>query len=174
MAKAFRESKGDFAERLLVALEAAQAEGGDIRGRQSAAIVIVTGKPTGQWYKDRLVDLRVEDSPDPVGELRRLVKINRAYRFMNEGDELLAKKDTAGAVRAYNSAMQMAPDITEIEFWAAVTLFENGQEAKALEYFKQIFAKEPIWMDVVRRLPQADLLKNDSGQLDRILGAANH
>ncbi len=173
MARAFRDSKGDLTEKMLAALEAAQDEGGDIRGRQSAAIIVVTGKPTGVPYKDTIVDLRVEDSPEPVKELRRLVGISRAYRFMNEGDERLTEKDTEGALKAYGRAMELAPHITEIQFWSALTLFTTGHEKQALEYFKEVFAKDANWVEVLKRLPKADLLDNDDGQVDRILSAAS-
>ncbi|MEE9270005.1 MAG: DUF1028 domain-containing protein [Candidatus Krumholzibacteria bacterium] len=172
MARAFRASDGDLTEKMLAALEAAQDEGGDIRGRQSAAIVVVTGKPIGVPYRDTIVDLRVEDNPEPVKELRRLVGINRAYRFMNEGDERLTDKDTEGALEAYSSAMKLAPNITEIQFWSALTLFTTGHEKTAIEYFKEVFAKDSNWVTVLKRLPKADLLDNDDGQVERILSAA--
>jgi uncharacterized Ntn-hydrolase superfamily protein len=172
MADAFRSTQGDLTEKLLSALEAAELEGGDIRGRQSAAIVVVTGEPTGVPYRDTIVDLRVEDDPAPVRELRRLVSINRAYKFMNEGDERLAAQDTEGAVEAYTEAMRLAPNITEIKFWSAITLFAQGEEATALEYFSDVFKRDPVWIELVRRLPQADLLPNDDGQVERILSVA--
>lgn len=172
MARAFVRSKGDLAERMLDALDAAQDEGGDIRGRQSAAIVIVSGKPTGIPYKDRIMDLRVEDHPEPLKELRRLVSISKAYAFMNEGDERLTARDPEGAMDAYKRAMSLAPDIVEIQFWSAVTLFSNGREDEALEIFSKVFAKEGRWIELVKRLPYADLLDNDKGQVDRILAAS--
>lgn len=172
MARAFVRAEGDLAERMLAALEAAQDEGGDIRGRQSAAIVVVAGEPIGVPYKDRIIDLRVEDHPEPVKELRRLVSISRAYLFMNEGDERLAAGEPEEAMTAYNRAMELAPDIVEIQFWSAVTLFANGHEEKALNIFKDVFSKEGRWIEVVKRLPYADLLENNSGQLDRILAAS--
>ncbi|MGH9856169.1 MAG: DUF1028 domain-containing protein, partial [Blastocatellia bacterium] len=113
MAKAFENAKGDLADRLLAALEAAQIEGGDIRGKQSAAIVVVTGKPTGKPWADRIFDLRVEDHPEPVAELKRLVKLQRAYAHMNTGDELFSKNDIAGAVREYGAAEALVPDNVE-------------------------------------------------------------
>jgi len=172
MADAFRHATGDLAERMLAALDAAQDEGGDIRGRQSAAIVVVTGDPTGLPYQDRIVDLRVEDSPNPLRELRRLLTISRAYKYMNQGDERLAEQDEAGALAAYRTAMELAPQITEIQFWVALTLFTNGQEEEALGNFRQVFAKDPNWVEVIKRLPFADLLDNDEGQVLKILGVA--
>ena len=173
MANAYRSATGDLADRMLAALDAAQDEGGDIRGRQSAALIVVTGDPTGIPYQDRIVDLRVEDSPSPLRELRRLLTISRAYRFMNEGDERLAEQDEAGALAAYSTAMELAPQITEIRFWAALTLFTNGQEEEALESFRVVFARDRNWIEVVRRLPHSDLLPNDNGQLDKILSVAS-
>ena len=110
MARAFESAEGDLAERLLVALEAAQAEGGDIRGRQSAAIVVVAGESTGKAWVDRRFDLRVEDNPRPVRELRRLVKLQRAYLKLNEGDEWMTKNDMGRAMDAYSEAMNILPD----------------------------------------------------------------
>jgi hypothetical protein len=101
------------------------------------------------------------------------VGVARAYRLMNEGDEKLAEKDEAGALAAYSQAMTLAPQITEIQFWVALTLFTNGQEEEALKNFREVFAKDAKWTEVVRRLPYADLLKNDNGQVDKILTAAS-
>src|SRR6185503_283488 len=86
MARAYEAAKGPLAERLLAALEAAQKEGGDIRGQQSAAILVVRAKSTGHVWEDRLVDLRVEDSLHPIEELRRLYLVHEAYEHMNAGD----------------------------------------------------------------------------------------
>lgn len=172
MAEAFRNSSGDLSERMLAALEAAQREGGDIRGRQSAAMIVVRGRPTGLDYRDRLIDLRVEDHPNPVAELRRLVKLNQAYNMMNVGDEKMVQGDTKAALEAYSRAMDLAPDVTEIRFWVALTMFSEGMEDEALGIFREVFAREPLWIEVARRLPAAGLLENQAGELDRILGAA--
>ena len=104
MAAAFEATKGDLAERMLAALDAAQAAGGDIRGRQSAALIVVSGKPTGQAWKDRIFDLRVDDSAEPLKDLRRLVTLQRAYNHMNAGDLAVEKKDNEGALREYGAA----------------------------------------------------------------------
>src|SRR6201988_5326924 len=127
MAKAFESTKGDLADRMLAALDAAQAAGGDIRGRQSAAIVVVTGKPTGQAWKDRTFDLRVDDSPEPLKELRRLVTLQRAYNHMNAGDLAVEKKDNEGALREYSAAEKLAPDNAEMIYWHAVALVNMGR-----------------------------------------------
>jgi uncharacterized Ntn-hydrolase superfamily protein len=168
MARAFESAAGDLTDRLLAALDAAQREGGDIRGKQSAAILVVIGKPTGQPWADRIVDLRVEDSPDPLGELRRLVRVHRAYRHMDAGDNCATKKDWACAAREYGAAEQFLPEQMEVVFWHAVTLATAGQVEQALPLFKKIFAREPKWAELVDRLPAAGLLPADENLLAQI------
>jgi uncharacterized Ntn-hydrolase superfamily protein len=158
MAKAYEASEGDLAERLLAALDAAQAEGGDIRGKQSAAILIVSGETTGAPWTGVEMDLRVEDHPDPLTELRRLVEVNRAYDYMNKGDDVLAENDIQGALDAYATAAKMMPGNPEIKFWSAITMMSEGHTEEALAYFKEVFAADPKWMEVVRRLPASELL----------------
>src|SRR5262249_23017082 len=122
MGAAFESAKGDLAERLLAALDAAQAAGGDIRGRQSAAILVVSGKPTGQPWKDRILDLRVEDHPYPLVELRRIVSLWRAYRIENMGDDAVTENRPEDALRHYAEAERLVPDNDEFVFWHAVAL----------------------------------------------------
>lgn len=174
MAKAYRETKGDLAERMLVALDAAQSEGGDIRGRQSAAIVIVSSESTGQPWVDRLFDLRVEDHPEPVKELRRLVQLQRAYQHMNKGDLAVEHGDFEAAGREYIAAEKLAPQIVEIPFWHAVSLTNTGKLDDALPIFKAVFALEPIWADLVPRLAKCGLLPNDEAIIQRIVGVGPH
>lgn len=170
--KAVEEGTGDFAERLLLALEAAQAEGGDIRGRQSAAILIVRAEPTGEPWRDVLVDLRVDDHPEPLKELRRLLVRHRAYEAMNAGDEAMAEGDFQTAVDHYSKATGLAPDIAELPFWKAVTLFTEGREDEALPIFRQVFALEPRWVPLVPRLPASGLLPDDAEKTEKILSVA--
>src|SRR6185369_5701304 len=113
MAKAYESTRGDLAERLLAALEAAQAQGGDIRGKQSAAILVVSGTPSGRPWSDRTFDLRVEDSPDTL---------QRAYQHMNAGDAAAEKHDGAAALREYGAAEALAPDNDEMLFWHAISM----------------------------------------------------
>ena len=174
MARAYETSAGDLAERLLAALEAAQAEGGDIRGQQSAAILIVPAASTGRPYADRAMDLRVEDHGAPVGELRRLVDVHRAYERMNAGDERLAVDDVEGALAAYGDAARLLPDNPEVKFWAAVTMVEAGREGEAIAFFREVFAADPKWMEVVRRLPRSGFLRDDAELIARILAAGEH
>lgn len=171
MAKAYESAGGDFADRLLAALEAAQREGGDIRGRQSAAMIVVRAESTGRPWEDRIVDLRVDDDPDPLPELRRLLDLHRAYDEMNQGDEAAAKEDWDAAVAHYTAATRLAPAIAELPFWQAVTLFMAGQEEKALPIFRDVFAREERWRRLVPRLPASGLLPDDPKKIERILAA---
>ncbi len=170
MAAAYESTKGDLADRLLAALDAAQAAGGDIRGRQSAAILIVKGKGTGRpWVgADRVFDLRVDDHPEPIAELRRLVRLQRAYSHANHGDELMTEKKVDEALEEYKAASKLAPEILELPFWHAVTLASIGRESEAVPIFKAVFAKEPIWADLLPKLPAAGLFPNDPALIDRI------
>lgn len=170
--KAVADGTGDFAERLLLALEAAQAEGGDIRGRQSAAILIVRAEPTGEPWRDVLVDLRVDDHPEPLEELRRLLVRHRAYEAMNAGDEAMAEGDFQAALDHYAKATELAPDIAELPFWKAVTLFTEGREDEALPIFRHVFALEPRWVPLVPRLPASGLLPDDEEKIEKILSVA--
>jgi uncharacterized Ntn-hydrolase superfamily protein len=172
MAQAFESTRGDLATRLLAALEAAQAAGGDIRGKQSAALLIVKPVSTGRPWAgaDRVFDLRVEDHPDPITELKRLVRLARAYAHANRGDELFTEQKVEAALKEYAAATSYAPEILELPFWQAITLASVGRFAEAEPIFRQVFAKEPYWADLVPRLPAAGLLPKDAGLVERIVG----
>ncbi len=172
MARAYEGAQGDLAERLLAALEAAEAEGGDIRGRQSAALLVVRAQSTGEPWRDRLVDLRVDDHPQPLAELRRLLTLNRAYDEMNLGDEAFAAGKVEEALAHYTRGTQLAPDIAELPFWQAVTLFAAGREEQALPIFREVFAREERWARLVPRLPAAGLLPDDPKKIEKILSVA--
>lgn len=169
MAEAYRKTKGDFAERMLAALEAAESVGGDIRGKQSAAILIVSGTNTGRPWVDRIMDLRVEDHPQPLVELRRLVKVHRAYMHMNAGDLAMEKNDVEGALREYSAAEALLPENLEMKYWHAVSLVNVGKVDQALPLFSVIFAKDVNWRELTKRLVPVGLLMIDDRNLERIL-----
>ena len=162
----------DFPAALLAALRAAEGEGGDIRGRQSTALLVVRAHTTGDPWRDRLVDLRVDDHPAPLEELGRLLGLHRAYEEMNAGDEAMAGEDFTAALAHYSRATELAPEVVELPFWQAVTLFVEGREAEALEIFRRVFAAEPRWAELVPRLPRSGLLPDDPAALQRILAVA--
>jgi putative OPT family oligopeptide transporter len=171
MAEAFGTATGDLADRLLAALDAAEAVGGDIRGRQSAALVVVRAASTGRnWVgADRVFDLRVDDHPEPLVELRRLVRLQRAYNHANRGDELFSSQNVDAALEEYAAAARLAPEIAELPFWQAVTLASVGREVEAMPLFRQVFAREPRWAELVPRLPASKLLPDDAALVARIL-----
>lgn len=172
MGLAYENSKGDLAERLLAALEAAEKEGGDIRGRQSAAIVIVAAENSGKPWKDRLFDLRVEDHPQPVAELRRLVGMQRIYHKLNEGDDWMTVNETEKAMHAYKEAMQMAPDHTthgEAVFWVGVALASTGKTDEAIPYLKRAYQQNKNWGELLPRLPHSKLLPDDPVLIEKLL-----
>ena len=172
MARAFETAQGDLADRMLAALEAAEKEGGDIRGRQSAALIVVRAKSTGEPWRDRRVDLRVDDNPQPLAELRRLLQLHRAYEEMNLGDEAAALEKWDDALGHYTKAARLAPEIAELPFWQAVTLFMAGQEDKALPVFRDVFGREERWARLVPRLPASGLLPDDPKKIEKILSVA--
>ena len=172
MAKAYERSTGDLPERLLAALEAGQAAGGDIRGQQSAAIVIVKGKRSSRPWADRVMELRVEDSAKPIAELRRLVTTWRAYRNVDEGDVLITEGKVEDAMKAYSRAAKLAPSNNEILFWQAATLWKMGKEKEATPIFKKVFARDRRWVELVPRLADADLLEKDAASIKRIQALA--
>ena len=169
MAKAFENTKGDLADRMMAALEAAQAEGGDIRGKQSAAMVVVTGKPTGISWRDRLVDIRVDDSPEPLPELRRLLNITRAYDHMNKGDDYTTLKKFDSSNYEYGEAARLAPGNAEIMFWHAVGLVTTGEVDKSLPIFKDLFKADSSWRILIPRLVKVDMLPSDEKVIQKIL-----
>ena len=172
MAQAFESAKGDLAERMLAALDAGQAAGGDIRGRQSAALIVVKAKPSpGQPWKGRTFDLRVDDNPEPLKELRRLVTLQRAYNHMNAGDLAVEKKDNEGALREYSSAEKLVPDNAEMIYWHAVALVNMGKVDESLPLFKKVFAMDKNWATLTPRLPKSGLLPEDPKIMERILSA---
>jgi uncharacterized Ntn-hydrolase superfamily protein len=174
MANAFQQTQGDLAERMLAALDAAQAAGGDIRGKQSAALIVVSGIRGTPW--DRLFDVRVDDALDPLRELRRLVSLQRAYNHMNAGDDALEHHDQAAALREYTAAEQIAsstPDLpqsrlAEMTFWHAVALVNMKRVDEALLLFRKAFTLEPRWRSLAPRLPHSGLLPDDPNLIARI------
>jgi uncharacterized Ntn-hydrolase superfamily protein len=170
MANTFEKSRGKpLAERMLLSMEAAQNVGGDIRGQQSAAMLVVPGKSEGKPWDERLVDLRVDDSRAPLKELRRLYNVHIAYQHMNNGDLAIEKNDMPAAMKEYNAAMKMFPDNEEMQYWTAVTLANNNQVTKALPVFKKVFSKNKNWKELTSRLPKVNLLNVKEQDLKKIL-----
>ncbi len=169
MSEAFENTTGRLAERMIASLEAGENAGGDIRGKQSACLLIVRGNATGELWKDRMIDLRVDDNPEPIMELKRLLKVHRAYEHMNSGDLAVEHGDMELAMREYMAAEEMFPDNEEMKFWHAVTLVNNGDLDGALPMFREVFNKNENWRTLTPRLIPSGLLNINENDLQKIL-----
>ena len=169
MANAFENSKGDLADRMMAALEAAEGEGGDIRGKQSAAMVIVSGDPTGVDWKDTILSLRIEDHPTPLVELKRLIRIHRAYQHANRGDQYMETEEIEKALSEYSKAAEFYPENAELPYWSAIALVNGGRLEDALPVFKSVFRRNPNLKTMTPRLTNSGLLIDDKEILRRIM-----
>ncbi len=172
MLAAYRSTSGELPDRLVAALEAAEREGGDIRGRQSAALMVVAPRASGRPTEDRPVDLRVEDHRDPVAELRRLLDLRSSYLRVEAGDELAAAGDVEGALAEYAAAHAEQPQNAELAFWHGVALAATGREEEARELLEQAFAEREGWRELLRRLPAAGLFPEDAELVERMTAAS--
>jgi uncharacterized Ntn-hydrolase superfamily protein len=154
---------------MIAALKAAQGEKGDIRGRQSAAILIVKAKATGNSWEDVVMDLRVEDNNNPVEELERLVKLHKAYGFMNQGDLAMEAGDSKKAEELYLSAQNMFPNNLEMKYWYAINLLNNKQYNKAHPILKEIFEQDKNWKTLTSRLIKNKLLIISDEELQKVM-----
>jgi len=161
MHEAYTQTHAPLAERMMAALDAAEAEGGDIRGRQSAAMLVVTGTPTGRSWQDRIIDLRVDDAPDPNAELRRLLRIKRGYMALAGSEEAAGKGDGAGAAARLQEALELAPDMVEIAFWGGLAMARDGKLDAGCDLMLRAVRKNPRWIETLDRLVAADWLAGD-------------
>jgi len=169
MAAAYKNSSGSLAERMLSAMEAAQNEGGDIRGKQSVAILVVKGKSTGNSWEDKIVDLRIEDHENPLKEMRRILNIHKAYDFMNKGDLAVEVGNNDLAKEHYQNAQKLNPDNLEMKYWYAITLANNGELEEAKRILKEIFKQNNQWKVLIPRLIKPKLLLISDKDLQEIL-----
>jgi len=158
-----------LAERVVACLKAAQGAGGDIRGKQSAALIVVSGKPVKDSWDDKIIDLRVDDSANPIPELSRLLALQRAYQHMNNGDLQVEKGNMPKAMAEYTAAEKMFPSNLEMQYWHAITLANNKGIAQAAAMLKKIYAKDPNWRELTRRLPKVDQLNVTPAELKQLL-----
>ena len=159
MKKAFEENSDlSLAERIIKVFEAAEEAGGDIRGKQSAALLVVGPKKTDNEWQDKKIDLRVDDSENPVKEIKRLLKVHRAYEHMNKGDLAIEFGDMEQALVEYGSAEALFPDNLEMKFWKAVALLNNSRINEAKEIFKYVIERNENWEKLLLRLPGSNLI----------------
>ena len=169
MARAYQTAAGDLADRLVTALEAAQAAGGDLRGQQSAALLVMAGEPAERAGEGKRFDLRVEDHPTPLAELRRLLQLARAYRSVEEADAAVGQGRFEDAAAAYQMAMELAPEIAELKAWAAIALVQMGQEREAMPLFATAFRADPGLVELLPRVAALGLVQVDPVVLERIV-----
>jgi len=149
MSAAFAAAGGDLAERLMIALEGAEAEGGDVRGRQSAALLVTPAQ--GERWQARM-DLRVEDHADPIAELRRLLALQRAYELAGEADELMGAGRMDAAAEMYLRASGLAPQSDELLFWAGLAIAQRGDVAAGADAVRRAAKVHPGWLTLLERL----------------------
>lgn len=158
-----------LAERMVEVLRAAENAGGDIRGKQSAALLVMAPKATNEPWNDKLIDLRVDDAENPIADLDRLLKVHRAYEHMNRGDLYVEQNQMNKAMTQYNAAINMFPNNLEMQFWTAITLANDGQIERAADILKDIYIKDNNWKELTRRLPKVGLLNVSETELLQLL-----
>lgn len=164
MLSAFTAGQGTLTARLLDALDAAEAAGGDIRGRQSAAILVVPA--AGDWW-ETVTSLHVEDHPQPLAELRRLVRLDGAYTLADEADELVNQGRHDEAALLYTQAGELAPESHELRFWAGLGAAQSGDLDAGVADVRQAIAMHPGWRTLLERLP-ADVAPSAEAVLARL------
>jgi uncharacterized Ntn-hydrolase superfamily protein len=170
MSKAFSDHADlPLAERVLKVLQAAQDAGGDIRGKQSAALIVVGPEVVEEVWADHKIDLRVDDHQEPIAELDRLLRVHRAYDHMNRGDLAVEHQDMEAALREYGAAEKMFPRNLEMKYWKAVALANNGRMEEALPVFEYVFNRDNNWRELTRRLPSSGLLTVTDTEMQDIL-----
>lgn len=155
-------------ERVMAVLVAAQQAGGDIRGKQSAALLVVGGKKAKEVWQDKKIDLRVEDHENPIQELQRLLTVYRAYEFMNQGDVAMEHDKVEEALELYAKAEDLLPNNLEPSFWKAVSLWNSGEQEQATAIFNAVFKQEDHWRLLLLRLPESGLITKNVIQLRSI------
>lgn len=169
MAEAFvRYSDYPLAERVVEALKAAQEAGGDIRGKQSAALVVVGPERTEKSWENEKIDLRVDDHETPIKELSRLLKVHRAYEHMNKGDLAVEAGNMEKALTEYGAAEKMFPENLEMKFWKAVALANSGRIDEAKPIFQKVFKEDKNWKEMITRLPASGILTVSEEELKEI------
>jgi uncharacterized Ntn-hydrolase superfamily protein len=171
MARAFQATKGDLAHRMLAALDAAEAEGGDIRGRQSAALIMVRGKSSRRPWFDQTFDVRVDDHPEPLPELRRLVDVQRAYIARESAEAAFARKDIETGDREYQRAQSLSPHNIEFSFWHGIAMLRSGRIGVAIRILAPIFARDRRWATLAMRMIGSHLMPATSAIRDALAKA---
>jgi uncharacterized Ntn-hydrolase superfamily protein len=169
MHKAYPEGELPLGERLLRALEAGEEAGGDARGKQSAAVLVVSPDVGPTAWSGRLIDLRVEDHPDPVPELKRLLRFRRGYDWADKGDAHLAGNETAKALEAYQKALDLVPEVDELKYWVAITLLSSEERERGRSMLREVFGKDKAWLQLTREIVKSGTIPIDPSSIDGLL-----
>lgn len=170
MAKAFEENAElPLARRVLKVLQAAQSAGGDIRGKQSAALIVVNANKVENVWQDKKVDLRVDDHSTPLVELERLLAVHNAYQFMNQGDLDVEHGDMKAAMKSYEAAAKLFPENLEMKYWKAIAMANNNMLEESIPLFKAIFTADKNWRELTKRLPKSGLLNLSQEDMAKLL-----
>jgi uncharacterized Ntn-hydrolase superfamily protein len=170
MKKAFQDNYNlPLAERIIKVFEAAESVGGDIRGKQSAALIVVGAEKTSNVWEDKKIDLRVDDNSNPIKEIKRLLKVHRAYEHMNRGDLAIEENDMDKALSEYGKAQVLFPENHEMSFWKAIALLNNGKKDAAKPILKRVFKENSNWKKLIYRLPKSGLILMKTKELDSYL-----
>ncbi|MDE1852668.1 MAG: DUF1028 domain-containing protein [Thaumarchaeota archaeon] len=158
-----------LAERLVEALQAGEEAGGDVRGKQSAAILVVSGQAQPSQWAGRVMDLRVEDNPDPIPELRRLVRYKRGYDWVDKGDEYLASRDYPNALEAYRKGLELVPEVDELRYWVGLSYLATSEKERGRDMLREVFKKDGSWVQLTRDLVRTQAVPVDPASIQDLL-----
>ncbi len=168
MEDAFLSTPGSLADRLLGSLKAAEAEGGDIRGKQSAAMVVVKCRASGNISEDQVLDLRVEDHSDPLTELTRLLTLYRGYEMLERGDSAMEHGDADAAKVWFTKAREHLGGNPEALYWHGISLLQSDDADEGMELLSPLFSSSPNWLELTLRLPESGLAVFSPGVLTQL------
>ena len=166
MTDAFETAQGDLAERLMISLEAAEHAGGDVRGRKSAALLVVSGERCENEWEGRKFDLHVDDHPRPLEELRRLLSVRRAYGFFEQARADFAAGEIEGALDLVRRARELHPTDVQFSFWTGVALANIGRTEEARGWLNEAFSQSEAWRELGRRLCEVGMYSGDRSLLE--------
>ena len=158
MVGAFENARGELADRLLAAMEAAENEGGDLRGKQAASLIVVPGEASGVPQLDRSIDLRVDDHTEPVGEIRRLLSYSRAHERANHATEKAMANELPSALAELDTCCAAHPNEPEFLFRRGLVLLMLGQTNQAQEALQRAHAIHPGWSELLLRFADAGII----------------
>jgi len=160
-----KNSEMPFPERLLSALEAGEEAGGDARGKQSSAILVVERDLRPSHWEGRLFDLRVEDHPEPIAELKRLLRYQRGYDWVNKGDDLLTSKKYAAALRVYSRGLVLVPEVLELKYWVGLSMLKTRKRGTGVRMLREVFEEDRNWIGITKWILKTRMIQVEPGLL---------